>query len=85
LEEQQDQPLEVPEVIESAKNILGSTVERMVKAELEDFELDKSSDFSSGSGVGQKNRTSAKLVMGMYEVRGADVARGRVVECLCLL
>ena len=29
---------------------------------------DRSADFSTGSGVGQKNRIFAKLVVGLYEV-----------------
>ncbi len=60
-------PLETPEVIGIAKGVLSSVVERMIKSEPEDFELDKSSDFSSGSSVGQKNRVMAKLVMNIYE------------------
>ena len=85
LEEEQDQPLEIPEVIESAKDILASTVERMAKAELEDFELDKSSDFISDSGVGRKNRVLARLVMNTYEVsaplRGMDGWNGGLFFC----
>ena len=59
---------ETPEVIEEAQDILQSMIERMAKSELEDFELDKSSDFSVASSVGQKNRAFARLVMGIYEV-----------------
>ena len=60
-------PPDPPEVIGTAKEVLWSVVERMVKSEPEDFELDKSSDFSPGSSVGQKNRAVAKLVMNIYE------------------
>lgn len=60
---------ETPEVMESAKAVLSSVVSRMIKSEPEDFELDKSSYFSTGSSVGQKNRLLARLVMGMQEVR----------------
>ncbi|KAM9754129.1 Fanconi anemia group I protein isoform 1-T1 [Menidia menidia] len=48
--------------------ILESTTRRMIKCELEDFELDKSAEFSMGSSVGVKNNIYAVLVMGMYEV-----------------
>ncbi|XP_078386115.1 Fanconi anemia group I protein isoform X2 [Cetorhinus maximus] len=41
---------------------------RMIKSELEDFELDKSADFSLASNVGIKNNIYAVLVMGVYEV-----------------
>ena len=60
---------DIPEGVESAQAVLVSMVNRMIKSELEDFELDKSADFSSGSSVGQKNRQVAALVMGVFEVR----------------
>ena len=73
LEEQGDhaQPgpssLRTPEVLVSARTVLTSVVERMAKAEPEDFELDKFSDLSASSNVGQKNRLLARLVMNIYE------------------
>ncbi|GLD60229.1 Fanconi anemia group I protein [Lates japonicus] len=48
--------------------ILESMTRRMIKCELEDFELDKSAEFSLGSSVGVKNNIYAVLVMGVYEV-----------------
>jgi len=60
----------IPEGVESAQEVLVSTVSRMIKSEPEDFELDKSSNFSSSSSVGQKNKTAAALVTGLYEVKG---------------
>ncbi|XP_048337616.1 Fanconi anemia group I protein [Sphaerodactylus townsendi] len=48
--------------------MLRSTTRRMIKSELEDFELDKSADFSQSSGVGVKNSIYALLVMGVCEV-----------------
>ncbi|XP_070406524.1 Fanconi anemia group I protein isoform X2 [Nothobranchius furzeri] len=48
--------------------ILESTTRRMLKSELEDFELDKSAEFSLASSVGVKNNIYAVLVMGVYEV-----------------
>ncbi|KAK1158085.1 Fanconi anemia group I protein-like isoform X1 [Acipenser oxyrinchus oxyrinchus] len=53
---------------EDLENILDSLSRRMIKSELEDFELDKSADFSLSSNVGVKNNIYAVLVMGMYEV-----------------
>ncbi|XP_040895232.1 Fanconi anemia group I protein isoform X2 [Toxotes jaculatrix] len=50
------------------QTILESMTRRMVKSELEDFELDKSAEFSMGSSVGVKNNIYAVLVMGVYEV-----------------
>uniref|UniRef100_A0A4W3I286 FA complementation group I n=1 Tax=Callorhinchus milii TaxID=7868 RepID=A0A4W3I286_CALMI len=47
---------------------LDSITLRMVKSELEDFELDKSADFSSGTNVGVKNHLYAVLVLGVLEV-----------------
>uniref|UniRef100_A0A8D2CLV0 FA complementation group I n=1 Tax=Sciurus vulgaris TaxID=55149 RepID=A0A8D2CLV0_SCIVU len=49
-------------------DILESITNRMIKSELEDFELDKSADFSQSTGVGIKNNISAFLVMGVCEV-----------------
>uniref|UniRef100_UPI00398EAE1B Fanconi anemia group I protein isoform X2 n=1 Tax=Pristiophorus japonicus TaxID=55135 RepID=UPI00398EAE1B len=46
---------------------LDSITRRMVKSELEDFELDKSADFSLTSNVGIKNNIYAVLVMEVYE------------------
>ncbi|XP_075714290.1 Fanconi anemia group I protein isoform X2 [Rhinoderma darwinii] len=48
--------------------ILESITRRMTKCDLEEFELDKSADFSLSSGVGMKNYNYAILVMGVCEV-----------------
>ncbi|XP_069480410.1 Fanconi anemia group I protein isoform X2 [Ambystoma mexicanum] len=48
--------------------MLESITRRMIKSDLEDFELDKSADFSVTSGVGVKNNIYAILVMGVCEV-----------------
>ncbi|KAL6474155.1 hypothetical protein MHYP_G00177160 [Metynnis hypsauchen] len=48
--------------------LLDSVSRRMIKSELEDFELDKSAEFSMASSVGVKNSIYAVLVMGIYEV-----------------
>uniref|UniRef100_A0A670YG23 FA complementation group I n=1 Tax=Pseudonaja textilis TaxID=8673 RepID=A0A670YG23_PSETE len=48
--------------------MLESITRRMIKSELEDFELDKSADFSQSTGVGLKNNIYAILVMGICEV-----------------
>ncbi|XP_008317251.1 Fanconi anemia group I protein isoform X2 [Cynoglossus semilaevis] len=50
------------------QTILESMTRRMIKCEMEDFELDKSAEFSLGSSVGVKNNIYAVLVMGVYEV-----------------
>ncbi|XP_036787922.2 Fanconi anemia group I protein [Manis pentadactyla] len=49
-------------------DMLESITSRMIKSELEDFELDKSADFSQSSSVGIKNNICACLVMGVYEI-----------------
>ncbi|NWS55697.1 FANCI protein, partial [Chunga burmeisteri] len=49
-------------------DMLESVTRRMIKSELEDFELDKSADFSLSSGVGVKNNIYAIQVMGICEV-----------------
>ncbi|NXE25589.1 FANCI protein, partial [Ardeotis kori] len=50
------------------EEMLESVTRRMIKSELEDFELDKSADFSLSSGVGVKNSIYAIQVMGICEV-----------------
>ncbi|XP_034032707.1 Fanconi anemia group I protein isoform X2 [Thalassophryne amazonica] len=50
------------------QTVLESLTRRMIKSELEDFELDKSAEFSMGSSVGVKNNIYAVLVLGVYEV-----------------
>nr|XP_058912563.1 Fanconi anemia group I protein isoform X2 [Kogia breviceps] len=49
-------------------DMLESITSRMIKSELEDFELDKSADFSQNTGIGIKNNICAFLVMGVCEV-----------------
>ncbi|NXD19871.1 FANCI protein, partial [Spelaeornis formosus] len=50
------------------EEMLESVTRRMIKSELEDFELDKSADFSLSSSVGVKNNIYAIQVMGICEV-----------------
>ncbi|XP_051837044.1 Fanconi anemia group I protein [Antechinus flavipes] len=50
------------------EDMLESITLRMIKSELEDFELDKSADFSQATSVGIKNNIYALLVMGVCEV-----------------
>ncbi|OWF38448.1 Fanconi anemia group I protein-like [Mizuhopecten yessoensis] len=50
------------------EDMLESITRRMVKSEMEDFELDKAADFSLGNSVGVKNNIFAILVLGTYEV-----------------
>lgn len=71
-EEESDEEREIPSVIEEAQDILQSLIERMGKSDPEDFELDKSSDFTATTSVGQKNKTVAKMMMGVYEVKIHD-------------
>ncbi|XP_058150652.1 Fanconi anemia group I protein isoform X2 [Dasypus novemcinctus] len=49
-------------------DMLESITNRMIKSELEDFELDKSADFSQSTDIGIKNNICAHLVMGVCEV-----------------
>ncbi|XP_011605603.1 Fanconi anemia group I protein isoform X1 [Takifugu rubripes] len=50
------------------QTIFDSMTGRMIKSEMEDFELDKSAEFSMVSSVGVKNNIYTVLVMGLYEV-----------------
>ncbi|XP_022096600.1 Fanconi anemia group I protein-like [Acanthaster planci] len=55
-------------LIELQEEMFDSLTRRMIKCDLEDFELDKSADFSQAGTVGVKNTISAILVLGVYEV-----------------
>ncbi|XP_070540770.1 Fanconi anemia group I protein-like [Ptychodera flava] len=52
---------------EELEEMMESLMRRMIKSEMEDFELDKSADFSLSSSVGIKNNIFAIVVMGVYE------------------
>uniref|UniRef100_A0A6J0SLZ0 Fanconi anemia group I protein n=1 Tax=Pogona vitticeps TaxID=103695 RepID=A0A6J0SLZ0_9SAUR len=62
-EEEEEESLQ-----QDLEEMLQSITRRMIKSELEDFELDKSADFSPSTGVGLKNNIYAILVMGVCEV-----------------
>lgn len=55
------------EVITEIEGILESLYRRLMKSELEDFELDRAADFTSSTSVGIKNTIFAILTMGCYE------------------
>ncbi|KAJ7376915.1 hypothetical protein OS493_031507 [Desmophyllum pertusum] len=55
-------------ILNELEDLFQSLVRRMNKSEMEDFELDKSADFSLASSVGIKNNILALLVLGVYEV-----------------
>lgn len=67
-EEEEDEDEEACGYKSELNGILESMTRRLVKSELEDFELDKSAEFSAASSVGVKNGIYAVLVMGVYEV-----------------
>ncbi|XP_064014178.1 Fanconi anemia group I protein [Pogoniulus pusillus] len=66
--EEEDEEEEEVEFEQNFEEMLESVTRRMIKSELEDFELDKSADFSLSSGVGVKNNIYALQVMGICEV-----------------
>ncbi|XP_078310521.1 Fanconi anemia group I protein-like isoform X2 [Crassostrea virginica] len=49
------------------EEMMESLVTRMIKSEMEDFELDKSADYSLTNSVGVKNNIFSILVLGIYE------------------
>ncbi|XP_073509353.1 Fanconi anemia group I protein [Phyllobates terribilis] len=74
--------------LQEIDEILESITRRMTKCDLEEFELDKSADFSVSSGVGMKNYNYAVLVMGVCEVlveynfTTADYSKNKFEEIL---
>ncbi|KAM6426593.1 Fanconi anemia group I protein [Liasis olivaceus] len=67
-EEEEEEEEEDRSFQQELDEMLESITRRMIKSELEDFELDKSADFSQSTGVGLKNNIYAILVMGICEV-----------------
>ncbi|XP_039073137.1 Fanconi anemia group I protein isoform X2 [Hyaena hyaena] len=67
-EEEEEEEEEEEGVYRELEDLLESITTRTIKSELEDFELDKSADFSQNTGVGIKNNICASLVMGVCEV-----------------
>lgn len=65
---QQEEEEEEEGFYQDLDDMLESITSRMIKSELEDFELDKSADFSQSTGIGIKNNICASLVMGICEV-----------------
>jgi hypothetical protein len=48
--------------------MLESIIERLMQADLEDFDLDKQSDFSSKTRTGLGNCAKLKIICHLYEV-----------------
>ncbi|XP_074256102.1 Fanconi anemia group I protein isoform X2 [Saimiri boliviensis] len=67
-EEEEEEEEEEEAFYQDLDDILESITNRMIKSELEDFELDKSADFSQSTSIGIKNNICAFLVMGVCEV-----------------
>lgn len=65
-EDDEDEPLS--NLLDDVEEILKSMTKRMIKADLEDFELDKAADFNTASSVGMKNNFYARIVDEVYEV-----------------
>ncbi|XP_048585448.1 Fanconi anemia group I protein isoform X2 [Nematostella vectensis] len=63
-----DNDKSVEHIFNMVEDTLQSLTQRMIKSELEDFELDKSADFSTANSVGVKNNIFARLVLGLYEL-----------------
>ncbi|XP_044521381.1 Fanconi anemia group I protein isoform X2 [Gracilinanus agilis] len=68
LQEEREEEEEEEGFQQDLGDMLESITNRMIKSELEDFELDKSADFSQSTSVGIKNNIYALLVMGVCEV-----------------
>ncbi|XP_065071126.1 Fanconi anemia group I protein-like [Rhopilema esculentum] len=64
--EDEDEPLS--QLLDDIEETLQQCTKRMLKADLEDFELDKSADLSITTSVGMKNNIYAKQVVALYEV-----------------
>jgi Fanconi anemia group I protein len=56
------------ETIVRFKSCMESFIDRLSKASLEDFELDKTANFDMATHLGLRNNLYANLVLGIYEV-----------------
>ncbi|KXJ09897.1 Fanconi anemia group I protein-like [Exaiptasia diaphana] len=65
---EEDEEDNVEHLFNEVEDMLESLSRRMIKSEMEDFELDKSADFSSDTSVGNKNNILAHLVLGVCEL-----------------
>ncbi|KAK3697034.1 hypothetical protein QZH41_012504 [Actinostola sp. cb2023] len=74
---EEDEEDNVEHLFNEVEDLLQSLSRRMIKSEMEDFELDKSADFSPSTSVGTKNNILAHLVLGMCEVRLEQSKKGR--------
>ncbi|XP_033632896.1 Fanconi anemia group I protein-like [Asterias rubens] len=67
-EDEEEAEMHMKELLDHLESVLSSLTRRMIKSDLEDFELDKSADFSETGSVGVKNNIFGILVLGIYEV-----------------
>lgn len=67
-EDENDEKESMEHILNELEDLFQSLVRRMNKSEMEDFELDKSAEFSLVSSVGIKNNILALLVLGVYEI-----------------
>ncbi|RMX44061.1 hypothetical protein pdam_00015042, partial [Pocillopora damicornis] len=67
-EDENDEKESMEHTLNELEDLFQSLVRRMNKSEMEDFELDKSADFSLVSSVGIKNNILTLLVLGVYEI-----------------
>ncbi|XP_071497957.1 Fanconi anemia group I protein-like [Diadema antillarum] len=63
-----DEGEESKQVLTRLEEMMDSLTHRMVTCELEDFQVDKSADFSTSTGVGTRNNLFATLLLGVNEV-----------------
>ncbi|XP_033114599.1 Fanconi anemia group I protein-like [Anneissia japonica] len=67
-QEDEEENVNVEKLVDKLDGVLKSLATRMISSEMEDFELDKSADYSMDHGVGVRNNIFAILVLGIYEV-----------------
>lgn len=57
------------ETLSRFKINMDSVIDRLLKCNLEDFELDKTANFDMATHIGLKNNQFAGLMIGIYEVK----------------
>ncbi|XP_065883264.1 Fanconi anemia group I protein-like isoform X2 [Dysidea avara] len=58
---------EMSDFVAHAKRVLNDLLDRMVRCEVDDFEIDQSADYSISHSVGMKNVMRCSIVAGVYE------------------
>lgn len=70
------------ETLDRFKANMVSFIDRLIKCNLEDFELDKTANFDMATHIGLRNNQFANLMIGVYEVKTKQKGKSRNAHIL---